>query len=101
MWTSRDWVRVGVSGSGAFALTLALLWSSPTHAVDGAEANKTITTPVYRDGSCEITGKISGAEGILGTRTGITFIKPGKVPVMQLTVHNTAHEAATAHFNVA
>jgi len=101
MWTRRDSVRVVTAASAAFALTLAVFWSSPIHAVDGTPAEKTIATPVYKDGACEVSAKITTADGILGTRQAVTFIKPGTVPAMQLTVHNTSHEPITSQFKVA
>jgi len=100
MWTRRDLVSLATATSAAFALTLAIFWSSPTHAVDAA-SEKTIAKPIYHDGACEITADITASEGILGTLAGSTFLKPGKVPAMQLTVHNSAQEPAATHFNVA
>jgi len=101
MWTRRDLVRVVTAASAAFGLTLAAFWSSPIHAVDGTPAEKTIAMPVYKDGACEVSAKLTAADGILGTRQALTFIKPGTVPAMQLTVHNTSHEPITSQFKVA
>jgi len=100
MWTRRDSVSLATAATAAFALTIGFFWSSPTHAVDAAP-EKTIAKPVYHDGGCEITADITSTEGILGKLSGSTFLKPGKVPAMQLTVHNSAQEPAAAHFNVA
>jgi hypothetical protein len=101
MWTRRDSVRVVTAASAAFGLTLAVFWSSPIHAVDGTPADKTIATPVFKDGACEVSATLKAADGILGTRQALTFIKPGTVPAMQLTVHNNSHEPITSQFKVA
>jgi len=101
MWTQRDSVRVVTSASAAFGLTLAVFWSSPIHAVDGTPAEKTIATPTYKDGACEVSAKLKVADGILGTRQSLTIVKPGTIPAMQLTVHNTSKEHITSQFKVA
>jgi len=101
MWTRRDSIGLMSAACAAFALTLGLFWSTPIHAVDAEAVEKTIPTPVYKDGSCEVTASLAAKDGILATRQGLTFVKPGAVPAMQLTVHNTGKEAATTHFKVA
>lgn len=101
MWNRREWAVVGTSALGVFGVTVALFWSTPLNATGEKPLTGSVAVPSYRAGECVVTAAILPGDAVLpGSKEGVTLIRAGALPGMQLVVHNPSQSEAPAAFRV-
>jgi hypothetical protein len=100
MWTARDWMLMSTTAAAVCGLTLTAFYASPLIAASEPSPTVSIETPTLRTDTFTVAATVAHADNVIDTRGSHSFIKPGALPPMEVTVVNTTAAPATAQFKL-
>jgi hypothetical protein len=103
MWTKNDFATLAAASVATFGITLAAFWTrAATAEADSPSPITAITTPtLYMDG-CEVFAQIAKTDRVTPLTDDVSgaSVDPGKMPPVQVIVHNTRNAPTKALFQV-